>query len=230
MNNIEIYNVVEGQTEQTFIREVLAPYLGIKGIYMHPVLIGMPGHKGGDVRFDRAKADISRLLRQRKNIYVTTMFDFFRINKDWPGMNEIKRKIEQGNIINIDQKYKILEEQMKTKINDLYPGEDHCQRFIPYIQMHEFEALLFCDAKILADKAEIKQSIIETILSKYTNPEEINHEPENAPSKQLEKHNPAYRKVASGTSISREIGIETIRLKCPHFNQWLKTLEKLSSD
>jgi len=57
MNNVEVYVVVEGQTEQTFIRELLAPSLSYKGIYLHPVLIGKPGHKGGDIRFERAITD-----------------------------------------------------------------------------------------------------------------------------------------------------------------------------
>ena len=47
MNNIEIYIIVEGQTEQTFVRDILAPYMGSKGFYLHSVLIGTPGHKGG---------------------------------------------------------------------------------------------------------------------------------------------------------------------------------------
>jgi hypothetical protein len=89
MNNVEVYVIVEGQTEQTFIREVLAPYLSYKSIYLHPALIGKPGHKGGDIRFERAMSDIGSLLKQRFNIYVSTMFDYFRIEPGWPGQKSI---------------------------------------------------------------------------------------------------------------------------------------------
>lgn len=63
MNSVNIYIVVEGQTEQTFVRDVLAPQIAYKGIYLHPALIGKPGHKGGDIRFDRAKIDICNFLK-----------------------------------------------------------------------------------------------------------------------------------------------------------------------
>ena len=93
MSNVDIYIVVEGQTEQTFVRDVLAPQMADKGIYLHPVLIGKPGHKGGDFRFDRAKNDIGNFLRQRTDTYVSTMFDFIRIDSKWPGRAEVRRYI-----------------------------------------------------------------------------------------------------------------------------------------
>ena len=51
MSSVEVFVVVEGQTEQTFVRDVLAPWMADKRIYMHAALIGKPGHKGGDIRF-----------------------------------------------------------------------------------------------------------------------------------------------------------------------------------
>ena len=85
MNSVDIYIVVEGPTEQTFVRDVLAPYMAQKRIYLYPVLIGKPGHRGGDVRFVRAKNDIGIFLKQRNDTYISTMFDFFRIDSNWPG-------------------------------------------------------------------------------------------------------------------------------------------------
>ena len=69
MSSVDIYIVVEGQTERTFVRDVLAPYMAVKGIYLYPALIGKPGHKGGNIHFDRAKNDIGNFLRQRKDTY-----------------------------------------------------------------------------------------------------------------------------------------------------------------
>ncbi|MFH1136319.1 MAG: DUF4276 family protein [Pseudomonadota bacterium] len=81
MSNIDIYLVVEGATEQTFIREILGPEMARKGLYLHPALVGRPGHKGGDVRFERALKDIETFLKQRRDIVVATMFDYFRIDQ-----------------------------------------------------------------------------------------------------------------------------------------------------
>lgn len=63
MNNIRIYIVVEGQTEQNFVRDIPAPYMAHKGIYLNTALIGKPGHKGGNISFDRARTDIGNFLR-----------------------------------------------------------------------------------------------------------------------------------------------------------------------
>ena len=89
MNSIDVYVVVEGPTEQTFVRDVLAPKMAPMGIYLHPALIGKPGQKGGDVRFARAKKDIGNFLRQRTDTYISTMFDYFRLDADWPGESGI---------------------------------------------------------------------------------------------------------------------------------------------
>jgi len=89
MNSVDIYIVVEGPTEQTFVRDVLAPQMAHEGIYLHPVLIGKPGHKGGDVRFIRAKNDIGNFLRQRSDTYISTMFDYFRIDSKGLTINNL---------------------------------------------------------------------------------------------------------------------------------------------
>jgi hypothetical protein len=185
------------------------------------------GHKGGDIRFDRAKVDISGFLKQRKDTYVSMMFDYFRIHNEWPGHTEIQREIENRSILPAEQKAKFLEDKMKNAINKLFPHYDSEKRFIPYIQMHEFEALLFSDGNALSEKAEIDISQVQAILDKYKNPEEINDDPEKAPSKQLESLNRSYRKVVFGKIISERIGIPNIRAKCPHFNNWLTRFENL---
>jgi len=227
MNSIEIYIVVEGTTERTFVQDVLAPELAIKNIFLHASVIGKPGHKGGDVRFDRAAKDIGNFLKLRKDIYVSTMFDFFRIDSNWPGKKKIQGKIKEGRALPAIKKAKILEDETYNEIVEQFSQYNAETRFIPYIEMHEFEALLFSDADILAEKIGIKKAVIQEVVEAYDNPEEINDDPEKAPSKRLEKLSVGYRKVAMGKIISEAIGIQTIRKKCHHFNTWLTTLEKL---
>jgi len=227
MNSVDIYVVVEGPTEQTFVRDVLAPHMAPGKIYLHPVLIGKPGHKGGDIRFEKAKNDIGNFLRQRNNTYITTMFDYFRIDSDWPGKAVALRQIKNGTTLTACQKAGILETATRTEIVKLFSECNPENRFIPYIEMHEFEALLFSDADILADKTGIDETLIRKIVEEYDNPEEINDDPANAPGKRLESLNDGYRKVAMGKTISEAIGIIAIRRQCPHFNDWLTKLEQL---
>jgi hypothetical protein len=227
MSNVEIYIVVEGQTEQTFVRDVLAPQLAHKGIYLYSVLLGKPGHKGGDVRFDRAKADIGNFLKQRTHTYISTMFDYYRIDANWPGRAEVRQEIKKGKTLTASQKAEILEIATLREIKNAFPDYDTGSRFIPYIEMHEFEALLFSDADVLAEKTEIDAAQIKGIVAEYNNPEEINDEPAKAPSKRLLALKPGYRKVAMGKTVTAAVGSQIIREKCPHFNNWLTKFESL---
>lgn len=226
MSSVQIYIVVEGQTEQTFVRDVLAPAIAPKGIYLSATLIGKPGHKGGN-SFVRAKGDIGTFLKQRNDTYVTTMFDYFCIDSNWPGVQDVQQKTRNGTALAAIEKANILESAMHDEIISAFPSNNSENRFIPYIEMHEFEALLFSDANILAEKTEIAVSKIEEILDEYGTPEEINDDPQKAPSKQLEALKSDYRKVAMGKTVSETIGIEKVREQCPHFNDWLVKLEQL---
>jgi len=221
MSSVEVYVIVEGPTEQTFVREVLAPNMGHKGIFLYPALTGKPGHKGGDIRFERAKVDIGTFLKQRSNIYISTMFDYFRLDSNWPGNVNI-----QGNPTAIEKAERI-EEETFEKIKELFSDHNVEDRFIPYIEMHEFEALLFSEASILANKIGVRTSKIEDILQEFGEPEEINDGAETAPSKRLFSLNSCYRKVAMGKTISETIGIPAMREKCPHFDSWITKMEKL---
>ena len=134
MNSVDIFVVVEGQTEQTFVRDVLAPQMAHKGIYLHPALIGKPGHKGGDIRFEKAGNDIGNFLRQRNDTYISTMFDYFRIDSKWPGKEDVRRQIQNGTTLTASHKAEILEAATLNEIVRAFPGCDSENRFVPYIE------------------------------------------------------------------------------------------------
>jgi len=226
MNSVEVYVVVEGQTEQTFVRDVLAPQMAFQKIYLYPVLIGKPGHKGGNIYFDRAMRDIGNFLRQRSDTCITTMFDYFRIDSDWPGKKEIR--CQKGAALSASRKAEILETATLRKIAENFADYNPQNRFIPYIEMHEFEALLFSDVTILAEKMDVNVSHLQRILEEYNNPEEINDEPSKTPSRRLEALKKNYKKIIMGKTVSEATGIQAIRRQCPHFDNWLKKLEQLS--
>jgi len=227
-SDIEIYIIVEGQTEQTFVRDILAPQIAQKGIYLRPALLGRPGHKGGDVRFDRARQDIGIFLKQRSHSYISTMFDYYRIDKNWPGKKEVDLKHKDRIKLTACQKAEFLESASKSKIIEAFPKYNPKDRFIPYIEMHEFEALIFSNPSILADTINVDRLRIEKILDEYNdNPEEINEDPDKTPSKRLIEIRPGYRKIVMGKTVAEKIGIQKIRQKCPHFDDWLTKLENL---
>ena len=214
--------VVEGQTEQGFVRDVLAPFLATKNVNMAARLVGKPGHKGGDCRYPRAKRDVLLLLRQESATVVTTMFDFYALPDSWPGRTEAKKApfCRKADIVETAVKKDILGE-LGTSFDE--------RRFCPYIQMHEFEALLFSNPDRFAQEIQRVDlsAKFRAIREEFQTPEDINDSPETAPSKRIENLFPRYEKPLFGVLAVVGIGLPAIRLECPHFNDWLNRLEAL---
>ena len=227
MSSAEVVIIVEGQTEQTFVRDVLAPEMSVIGVCLHAARIGPVGHKGGNVRFDRAIVDIKGFLESRSDIYVSTMVDFFRIDSGWPGIEVVNQKRLAGVSLSADEKAQLVEAEMFDKVVKRFPELNAQKRFIPYISIHEFEALLFSDESILGDALGTGSEPIRAIVNQYRTPEDINTNPDKAPSKRLESLVPRYRKVVTGNVVAAKIGIQKMRSRCPHFHQWLVRLEAL---
>lgn len=218
---LEVLAIVEGPTEKQFTREILAPYLLNKKIVFNPVVISKPGQKGGDVRFKRALRDIEHLLRQRKTTYISLFVDYYGIGRDWPGLDLVKSQSVPKLIA------KNLMEATKNIVNEKFEEYNSKIRFIPNFTVHEFEALLFSDAKILSKHLFVPEDKILEILKKCGEPEKINNSSQTAPSKRLELLFERYKKTTTGITIAKEIGIEKIRAKCPVFNDWLTIIENL---
>ena len=221
-NYIEVIAIVEGRTEQTFIEKVVQPYLAPKNIFIRVTQVSKPGQKGGDVRFERVKQDIAIHLKQRPDIYVTTMIDYYGI-KEWPGIADISQNYSIQDIS------KYLNEQTINALCEYLPQLQITTRFIPYMIMHEFEALLFSDSKILAQSLNIDEHKITKTVKTLATPEEINNSRETAPSKRLDGFTETgkFAKTTTGIAIAIKIGIPCIREKCFLFNQWLESIENL---
>ncbi|EFK08143.1 conserved hypothetical protein [delta proteobacterium NaphS2] len=159
--------------------------------------------------------------------HAETSYEPFRIDADWPGRAEVRQKILSGNKLTASHKAEILETETLNEIVRSFSECAPAKRFVPYIEMHEFEVLLFSDAHILAEKTGIDISRIKSVLKAYPNPEEIDDDPAKAPGKRLATLRNGYRKVAMGKAVSEAIGIHAIRKQCPHFNNWLTKFEHL---
>lgn len=208
-----LFFLVEGDTEEQFVKDLIAPYFENK-CYVQPIkLTTNPkiGKRGGFNKYEQLKTDAENLIRQKREKLITTFVDYFRLPRDVPNYDECQ------NTTTIDERIKCLEEAIKVDI-----GSDI---FIPYIQKHEFEALLFSSNRgfeYCFDARETKETA--KIINSYPNPEEINDLPDTSPSNRLKKIRPAYSKVLEGNTIALEIGFETILQKCPRFKNWIQSL------
>jgi hypothetical protein len=217
----EVVAIVEGRTEQIFIQTIVMPHLCPKDIYIKPILISKPGQKGGDVKFARVLNDIERHLKQRTDTFLTLFVDYYGIKSDWPGLQEAKNKSSSR------EKAKEINSATKHKINEDFSDYDSKRRFIPYICVHEFEALLFSEPATLAAELHVAQDRIEDILTECKEPEEIDDSPHSAPSKRIETLSKRFKKTTTGIAVAEAIGLKKIRERCPLFNAWLKTIEAL---
>jgi len=216
------YVVCEGQTEETFIRDVIAPILANQQIYLTARLIPTSkGNKGGALTYERVKPFIINSLKEGNHIFVTTFFDLYALPNTFPNFSESQKQTD------VYKKVTAFEQAFKDDIVKENPS--FASRFFPYIQPYEFEGLLFTDIAKLTD--------IETTWATATNnlqvmrdnaetPEHINDGFDTKPSARLEKclTNPKYRKTLHGTLAIEAIGIDKLLKECRHFADWYNQL------
>lgn len=214
--------IVEGPTEQRFIKDILAPYLGAKNVFMTPIILSKSGQKGGDVRFVRARNDIARYLKQRQDAYVSLLVDYYGIGRDWPGLEAVRPGASPSDIaIAICTATQIaIDAELTDYRSDV--------RFVPHIAVHEFEALLFSEPATLARAIQADRQSIEAIIQECGEPEAINNSRHTAPSRRIEQLYSRFKKTSNGIAIAKEIGIGQMRSVCPVFNGWLDRLESLA--
>lgn len=224
-----LYLYVEGQTEQTFAVKVLRPHLAQFGVYlMGPVCAEHSRSKGrrqrgGVSRYEPFKRGLLSLLKQhdRPGVTVSTMIDLYSLPKDFPGYAaaEALRVAPRSRVAALEQ----------ALARDVCPDP---ARFLPYIQLHEYEALLFVDPEEmqyfypehLDALAELRR-----VAEAHESPELINDGDATAPSKRIIAQFPDYdgAKVVVGPQVAEVIGLDRLRAKCPHFSDWVSRLEQL---
>ena len=222
-NYANVVALVEGPTEQKFIKELLAPYMFDRSVFLTPIILDKPGEKGGDVKFARTQNDIEKHLKQRGGTWVTLMVDFYGIGGDWPGYDESQRERLHS------QKAEVMNAATAEAVAKQFPDHQPERRFLPYVSMHEIEALYFSEPALLAEKLDVKQKAIDEILAACDEPEKINDNSQTAPSKRLEALSKRFKKTSTGLAIARAVGIERMRAACPIFDRWLRQLEDLAN-
>lgn len=218
--------LVEGQSEELFVKRILVPYFAKKNVWINPIILTTKrvktgsNFKGGVVSYIKTKREVQRLLGDANAVLVTTMFDFYGLPHDFPSKAETSGKTGYECVQDMEGAF-------KDDIGD--------QRFVPYIQLYEFEALLFSSTREIAaqffqsttkDFENLKQSL-DNILKKCRTPEEIDDSPQTSPSNCLLKLVPTYQKTLHGVPIAKRIGLNALRAQCHHFQEWLKKIETL---
>lgn len=223
-----LYLFAEGQTEQAFADAVLRPHLANFGVYLHkPVLIAHAKkkgrvHRGGGRNYLPMKNDLLRFFKQEagSDVYFTTMIDLYALPQEFPG-RESAAQLRSDPY----QRVRALEEAWAADLGD--------PRFLPFLQVHEFEAYLFADARQFAlfyPAALAQLARLQQIATDFGNPELINDGQHSAPSKRIISEFPDYAaaKPVVGPQVGKLIGLAAIRAQCPHFHQWLSRLEGLA--
>ena len=197
---------VEGETEEEFIKQVLADYLRSNGVEPTPYLLK------GNVNVPRLSGEMARLLSNHDA--VTSLVDFYGFEGKNRGetAEELERRILTATRSNL------------RKVPDPL-------LVIPYVQLHEFEGLLFADTQafgILLNLPEGALERLQAIREQFTTPEDINDDILTAPSKRIASIIPRYNKKVDGPLLAEEVGLNRIRVECSRFNKWMADLEALA--
>lgn len=195
---------VEGDTEEAFVQAILAPHLAGFGV------LAIATSLRGGVSVNHLATEMARLTHSFN--VVTTMVDFYGFNRpeETKTPNDLERLID-----------KALESR----------GVEIGDRAFSYVQMHEFEALLFAEVEAFAHLASASSTVVadlRSIRAGFGTPEDINDSKETSPSHRIKGVFRGYHKVRDGRAVAEEIGLRKIREECPRFDAWVSRIEALS--
>jgi len=213
--------VVEGQTEESFVKNILEPHFFKLNIYPFPYPVitketPIAKYTGGYVKYPKLYMQIMAHLRDKNAVAITTMLDLYKLPDSFPGKKDLK----------LEDCY-----EKVTELEKLFSDSISRERFIPYIQLHEFESLLFSSPAEIAfgfkneKKTERK---LNRVLEECKKPELIDEGEITHPSMRLKSICLGYDKPADGIRIAQRIGLTKMRKACPHFNDWISKLEQLA--
>jgi hypothetical protein len=215
MKNVYIY--CEGQTEESFINNVLYPYFINMNIYVSPIICSTKRttqrkFKGGVSDYNKIKHELTIICKQHKNEFITSMFDYYAMPANTPGISNGETNI-----------YARIE-QIQNSIND-----DIGQPNLFFgLSLHEFEGLLLSEPsafKIITTDDIVSK--IQSIRDEFETPEHVNNSPETAPSVRLKSLIRDYSKILHGTSIAQATGIDKILDECSHFKKWIEKIRTI---
>jgi hypothetical protein len=216
---------VEGQTEETFVNELLASHLITRGYHsVSARIVGNARQRGGIRTWPSVRRDVVNHLKEDRGCVATTMVDYYGLPESWPG------RTESTKLGSVEQKARSVQDAILAELASEMGDRFNADRFVPFVVMHEFEGLLFSDCASFSRgilRTDLEQQFAK-IRREFATPEEINDSPVTAPSKRIEALVPGYQKPFLGVLAALEIGLTGIRKECPHFDNWITRLESLA--
>ena len=223
-----LYLTVEGQTEAAFATGVLTPHLANFAVFLSPPrFTGLHRRRRGRIpqggllnTFGHALSDMHTwmLEDQSPDARFSMMVDLYSLPHDFPDYT-----IGMSKSTGTEQAL-TLEQSLIASIGDT--------RFIPYLQVHEYEALVLVDPRRISTIYEISNADLEALCQEcesYDSPEEINHGQHSHPKFRIQARIPKYDENVAGPLLAEAIGLQTLRERCPHFGRWLTRLEQLDA-
>lgn len=215
--------LVEGQTEERFVKDVLAPAFAEREVFITPTILVTKrvkqgaNFRGGVTSYARFRADVRRLLLGSGDALVTTLLDYYGLPDDFPGMNTRPTASARMRAMHVEA---LIVEELESPKN-----------FVPFLALHEIEAWLFASEDELprALTQPAARDAFAEICRSVETPEDINEGATTAPSKRIQALFPEYRKTVHGPITLQRIGLASIRNVCPHFDSWIRRLEELSA-
>jgi hypothetical protein len=222
-----LFIIVEGDTEQEFVKQSLAPHLNSFAVWTTPIEVqtkrdrvtGQKLARGGG-HWKHWRKDIRNVLRtSATDLRVTSLFDLYGLPEDFPQLEACNAEVDTL------RRAVLLERAMGDDIQNSH--------FIPYIQRHEFEALVLSGLELLREQlvdADARAGL-EKLRAELgsTPPEDVNDGKETAPSKRLLACVPGYNKKTHGPQVTARVGIAGLKLRCPRFGAWVQALEALGA-
>lgn len=227
---MKILNILcEGVTEELFVKRVLKEHLSAQGVIVKAQLLltnSKLNARGGILSYQQVKGDLQRWVKvnagkKNEEHYYTTMIDLYALPDDFP---EYKEAVK---VMDVYQRVRKLEEGFGNDMN--------MSDFIPYIQLHEYEALVFCGLEFLPEYyPQSAQAVkkLQKVLEQFSgNPEKIDSGRTTVPSKRLGDALSAvhyhYEKTRVGVEIALRVGLPALRERCRHFDAWIQRLEQI---
>jgi hypothetical protein len=222
---IRLHVVAEGQTEEAFVNAVLTEHLGAFDVSIDVRCVETGRckkrvHRGGMLDYRRAKKDLLLWMNEdrRSDAFFTTMFDLYALPDDFPGFARAKREGDPY--------------RRAQALEDAFTADVAHPRFVPYLQLHEFEALLLSEPSCFRTRFQEREDGIRrlaALCATFPSPELIDDGPRTSPSKRIIQEIPEYQgaKRSAGPLLAARIGLSGIRQKCAHFSAWLGKLEQL---
>lgn len=223
-----LYIVCEGQTEEEFVKMVLQSHFrdttqtdAIPILPSNRAGSNRRRHKGGWTNYAKLRDVLCREMEQKHSdeTWFTTMLDLYAIPDDFPGLAHAPQQPARDRIAALEAAFQA----------DVTTGQ--LWRFTPYLQLHEYEALLLADVNAIGrwmlDASDTEVSALTAEIAGL-GPEEVNGGSQTAPSKRIIRHFPSYAglKTSLGPIVAADIGLPRLRAACPHFDAWLSTLEE----